>query len=35
VGNLEKTVSFYEALGFINLRERVTTEYSAAVMGFG
>lgn len=35
VVDLEKTTKFYEALGFINLRERITTEYSAAVMGFG
>ncbi|TFJ81487.1 hypothetical protein NSK_007209 [Nannochloropsis salina CCMP1776] len=35
VADLEKTVKFYEALGMINLREKVTPEYSASVMGFG
>ena len=35
VVDLEKTTKFYVALGFINLRERITAEYSAAVMGFG
>jgi len=35
VADLEKTVKFYETLGMINLREKVTPEYSASVMGFG
>ena len=35
VASLDKTTKFYEGLGFINLRERTTQDYSAVVMGFG
>lgn len=35
VASLDKTTKFYESLGFINLRERTTQDYSAVVMGFG